>query len=276
MSTGGITSSRVHARTPLLIDILNSPQNCLIRARASAHVCDVGQRGPFLAPPRAFRTPSSWTEAPRPAGAAAPRAGVTRPRRLRRVGRSYARGKLLREVLMQGVRGGCSGMRVYFSLKYVAASRLNIVATDPHGSCSVANIDPLHVQSCGSAHMCRRRALLTMAPRTMAPITRAIPTKVCRRRPLRSCGPLARIAGGRAPAHYAAAAIAREQAAAIDWGRHGRTTSTPIAAGAGGATGTAPCHAAEQSGGASALGRAYEIRAECFAPTTLTPTVPQP
>ena len=38
-----------------------------------------------------------------------------------------------------------------------------------------------------------------------------------------------------------------------------------------------PRHATpEQSGGASALGRAYEIRAECFAPTTLTPTVPQP
>eukprot|EP00964_Phaeocystis_antarctica_P030527 scaffold17242_cov70-Phaeocystis_antarctica.AAC.1 len=37
------------ARTPLQIDILNSPQDCLIRARASAHVCDVGQRGPFLA-----------------------------------------------------------------------------------------------------------------------------------------------------------------------------------------------------------------------------------
>ena len=30
--------------------------------------------------------------------------------------------------------------------------KVNIVATDPHGSCSVANIDPLHVQSCGSAH----------------------------------------------------------------------------------------------------------------------------
>ena len=28
------------------------------------------------------------------------------------MGRSYARGKLLCEVLMQGVRGGCSGMRV--------------------------------------------------------------------------------------------------------------------------------------------------------------------
>eukprot|EP00964_Phaeocystis_antarctica_P100883 scaffold66423_cov64-Phaeocystis_antarctica.AAC.1 len=67
------------ARTPLHIDILNSPQNCLIRARASAHVLRCRATWPVLAPPRAFRTPSSWTEAPRPAGAAAPGAGATRP-----------------------------------------------------------------------------------------------------------------------------------------------------------------------------------------------------
>eukprot|EP00964_Phaeocystis_antarctica_P107895 scaffold72554_cov66-Phaeocystis_antarctica.AAC.4 len=99
-----------------------------------------------------------------------------------------------------------------------------------------------------------------MAPLTMAPITRAIPTKVCRRRPLQSCGPLARIAGGRAHAHYAAAAIAREQAAASDWGRHGRTTSTPIAAGAGGATGSAPCHAGAEWRGERARSRVRDSR----------------
>eukprot|EP00964_Phaeocystis_antarctica_P015263 scaffold8432_cov66-Phaeocystis_antarctica.AAC.1 len=91
MSTGGITSSRSQR---------------VARARASAHVCDVGQRGPFLAPPRASRTPSSWTEASRPVRAAAPRAGVPRPPEPARVGRSYARGKLLCEVLMQARGAG--------------------------------------------------------------------------------------------------------------------------------------------------------------------------
>ena len=98
-----------------------------------------------------------------------------------------------------------------------------------------------------------------MAPLTMAPITRAIPTKVCRRGPLRGCSPLARIAGRRPPAHYAAAAIAREHAAASDWGRHGRTT-TSLAAGAGGATGSAPCHAGAEWRGERAWSRLRDPR----------------
>ena len=88
----------------------------------------------------------------------------------------------------------------------------------------------------------------------MAPLT-----KVCRRRPLRSCGTLARIAGRRVRAHYAAAAIAREQAAAIDWGWHGRS-ATALVAGAGGATGSAPCHAGAEWRGERAWSRLRDPR----------------
>ena len=102
---GGNNQPTHHVTPQAIQKMLNAPPNHLkdpflgpyttshrdfksprVPAKIGSSSTHIGQVGPFFAPPRALRTPSSWTDAMRPVQSAAPRAEVARTAEPARVG----------------------------------------------------------------------------------------------------------------------------------------------------------------------------------------------